>query len=295
MPVHSMTGFARTEGGSEFLSWYWELRSVNGKGFDLRLRLPQGLEALEPKLRASGSKKISRGTLHASLVLARQQGDVEVRLNEATLKQVMDAAKRVCELTGGMMPDTASLLSLRGVLDIVDLEAGTAIGEREGNEIVASFDGALDALAASRAGEGARMQEIVGAQVDEIERLTELVETAPARSVEAVRQRLADQVARLLATDQKLEPERLHQEAVLIATRADVEEEIKRLRSHVAAARDLLKEGGVIGRKFDFLAQEFQREANTLCSKSNDASITESGLAMKVKIDQMREQVQNLE
>lgn len=295
MPVHSMTGFARTEGGSELLSWYWELRSVNGKGFDLRLRLPQGLEALEPKLRSLGSKKISRGTLHASLVLARQQGDVEVRLNEAALKQVMDAAKRVCELTGGMMPDTASLLSLRGVLDIVDLEAGTAIGEKEGDDIVGSFDGALDALVSARAGEGDRLQEIVGAQVDEIERLTDLVESAPARSVEAVRQRLADQVARLLATDQKLEPERLHQEAVLIATRADVEEEIKRLRSHIAAARDLLREGGVIGRKLDFLAQEFQREANTLCSKSNDASITESGLAMKVKIDQMREQVQNLE
>ncbi len=295
MPVHSMTGFARTEGGSDLVSWYWELRSVNGKGFDLRLRLPQGLESLEPKLRTLGSKKVSRGTLHASLVMVRQQGDVEVRLNEAVLKQVVSAAERVCVLTGGTMPDTASLLAQRGVLDVVDLEAGTAIAEEEGEGIVSGFDRALDALLSSRAGEGARLQAIVGAQVDEIERLADFVEAAPARSVEVIRQRLADQVARLLATEQKLEPERLHQEAVLIATRADVEEELKRLRSHVAAARDLLNEGGVVGRKFDFLAQEFQREANTLCSKSNDASITERGLAMKVKIDQMREQVQNLE
>jgi uncharacterized protein (TIGR00255 family) len=295
MPVHSMTGFARTEGGSDLVSWYWELRSVNGKGFDLRLRLPQGLESLEAKLRTLGSKKVSRGTLHASLVMVRQQGDVEVRLNEAVLKQVVSAAERVCVLTGGSMPDTASLLAQRGVLDVVDLEAGTAIAEEEGEGIVSGFDRALDALLSARAGEGARLQAIVGAQVDEIERLTDLVEAAPERSVEVIRQRLADQVARLLSTEQKLDPERLHQEAVLIATRADVEEELKRLRSHVAAARDLLKEGGVVGRKFDFLAQEFQREANTLCSKSNDASITERGLAMKVKIDQMREQVQNLE
>ncbi len=295
MPVHSMTGFARTEGGSELVSWYWELRSVNGKGFDLRLRLPLGLERLEPKLRELGSKKVSRGTLQASLVIARRQGDVEVRLNEDALKQVIDAATRVCELTGGSMPDTAGLLSLRGVLDIVDLEAGTAIIEEVGDEIVSGFDRGLDALVSARAGEGARLQAIVGEQVDEIERLMDLVEAAPARSVEVIRQRIADQVAKLFATDQKLEPERLHQEAVLIATRADVEEELKRLRSHVAAARELLQEGGVVGRKFDFLAQEFQREANTLCSKSNDASITESGLAMKVKIDQMREQVQNLE
>jgi uncharacterized protein (TIGR00255 family) len=295
MPVHSMTGFARTEGGSDLVSWYWELRSVNGKGFDLRLRLPQGLESLEPKLRTLGSKKVSRGTLHASLVMVRQQGDVEVRLNEAVLQQVVGAAKRVCELAGGTMPDTASLLALRGVLDVVDLEAGTAIAEEEGEAILSGFDRALDALLSARAGEGARLQAIVGAQVDEIERLTDLVEAAPARSVEVIRQRLTDQVSRLLSAEQKLDPERLHQEAVLIATRADVEEELKRLRSHVAAARDLLKEGGVVGRKFDFLAQEFQREANTLCSKSNDASVTERGLAMKVKIDQMREQVQNLE
>ena len=295
MPVHSMTGFARIDGGSELVSWYWELRSVNGKGFDLRLRLPQGLDSLEPKLRSLASKKISRGTLHASLVMVRQQGEIEVRLNEAVLQQVVRAAKRVCELAGGTMPDTASLLALRGVLDVVDIEAGTAIAEAEGEGIVARFDCALDALLAARGGEGARLEEIVGAQVDEIERLTDLVEAAPARSVDVIRQRLADQVSKLLATEQKLEPDRLHQEAVLIATRADVEEELKRLRSHVAAARDLLKEGGVVGRKFDFLAQEFQREANTLCSKSNDAWVTERGLAMKVKIDQMREQVQNLE
>lgn len=295
MSVHSMTGFAQIEGSSKVAAWFWELRSVNGRGFDLRLRLPQGHEFLEPKLRELASKRLTRGTLYVSLTMARQQGAVEVRLNETVLNQVVTAAERACEITGGSMPDTATLIGLRGVLEIADLEAGAAVAEKDGQALISDFERALDELVAARGSEGGRLQEMVSEQIDEIERLTNIVENAPARSAEAIRTRIADQIARIMDSDQKLDPDRLHQEAVLIATRADVEEELKRLTAHVAGARELLANGGVIGRKFDFLAQEFQREANTLCSKSNDATITEAGLALKVKIDQMREQVQNLE
>lgn len=295
MAVSSMTGFSRTEGSGENASWFWELRSVNGKGFDLRLRLPPGLEALEPKLRAVAVKRFTRGTINASLAMARSQGALEVRLNEQVLEQVIAAAKRAVELAGGEMPDTASLLSLRGVLEIVDMDAGSALADKEGEVMLQDFTRALDELDSARKAEGERLKTVVREQIDEVERLTLSVENSPARSVAAIRQRIGEQVARLIETDQKFDADRLHQEAVLIATRADVEEELKRLRAHVAAGRELLESGGVIGRKFDFLAQEFQREANTLCSKSNDTAITEAGLAMKVKIDQMREQVQNLE
>ncbi|MBU2581422.1 MAG: YicC family protein [Alphaproteobacteria bacterium] len=295
MAVSSMTGFARTEGAGEASSWFWELRSVNGKGFDLRLRLPPGLEALEPKLRALAVERFTRGTVHASLTMTRQQGAVEVRLNEAVLQQVVKAAKRAAELTGGTMPDTSSLLGLRGVLEIAETEAGSALAGIEGEALIADFARALGELQVARRSEGERLKVIVADQIDEIERLTEKVEISPARSVEAIRARIGEQLVRLAGSEQKFDPDRLHQEAVLIATRADVEEELKRLSAHVAAGRDLLNAGGAIGRKFDFLAQEFQREANTLCSKSNDVAITEAGLALKVRIDQMREQVQNLE
>ncbi|MBU1213412.1 MAG: YicC family protein [Alphaproteobacteria bacterium] len=295
MAVSSMTGFARTEGAGEAAAWYWELRSVNGKGLDLRLRLPPGLESLEPKLRAMATQKFTRGTVHASLTMTRQQGALEIRLNEPVLQQVLQAAMRAVEITGGTMPDTASFLAMRGVLEIADLEAGNALAEHEGEGLLADFGRALDELQAARIGEGERLKVVVAEQVDAVERLTAQVEISPARNVEAIRARVGELVQRLLGTDQKFDPDRLHQEAVMIATRADVEEELKRLKAHVAAARELLADGGVIGRRFDFLAQEFQREANTLCSKSNDAAITEAGLALKVKIDQMREQVQNLE
>ncbi len=295
MAVSSMTGFARTEGADEAASWFWELRSVNGKGFDLRLRVPPGLELLEPKLRALAAQRFTRGTVHASLTMTRQQGAVEVRLNETVLQQVVNAALRATELTGGTMPDTASLLGLRGVLEIADLEAGGALAVQDGDMLLADFSRALKELDSARKGEGERLKIVVAEQIDEIERLTGVVEASPSRSVDAIKVRIGEQVARLIGTDQKFEPDRLHQEAVLIANRADVEEELKRLKAHVSAGRDLLNEGGAIGRKLDFLAQEFQREANTLCSKSIDTAITEAGLALKVKIDQMREQVQNLE
>lgn len=295
MSVHSMTGFARTEGGSEAVTWFWELRSVNGKGFDMRLRLPPGLDALDAKLRAIASKSVSRGTIHASLTLSRQQSALEVRLNEDVLQQVHAAARRAVDLVGGTMPDTSELLGLRGVLEIAEADAQAVIEGPAANAVISDFEKALGELVAARAGEGSRLLTVISEQVDEIERLTGVAEAAPARRSEAIQARLGEQVRRLLEADQSMDPNRLYQEAVILATRADVEEELKRLHSHISAARELLQAGGVIGRKLDFMAQEFQREANTLCSKSIDSVTTEAGLALKVKIDQLREQVQNLE
>lgn len=293
MPICSMTGFARVEGSNTAANWYWELRSVNGKGFDMRLRLPYGFEVLEPKLRQLAQKKLTRGTLHASLNLSRTTSAAKVTLNEAVLAQVIDAAKRAAEIAGGEMPPVANLLALRGVLDIEDQDAGSTTDESEA--LLADFENALNELVAARKSEGERLNTVIEELIREIERLTNLAESSPSRTPEAIRAKLSASISRLLEADQSFDPDRLHQEAVLIATRTDIEEELKRLKAHIEAARDLLNADKPVGRRFDFLAQEFQREANTLCSKSNDATVTEAGLALKVKIDQLREQVQNLE
>lgn len=295
MTMQSMTGFARSDGALDGTAWHWELRSVNNRGLDLRLRLPPGFEALEPKVRDRIAKSIARGSVNASLSIQRRSRSGEVRLNQAALDRVLAIALRLSEATGADKPRVETLLGLKGVLDIADDADDEAAAAAEHEAVLAGLETAIAGLVAARGDEGARLKEVLDRQIDEIARLAEAVERAPARSVEAIRSRLADQVARLVETGQGLDPDRLHQEAVLLATRADVEEELKRLRAHVEAARALLREGGAIGRKLDFLAQEFNREANTLTSKAADQEIARTGLALKVVIDQMREQVQNIE
>jgi len=208
---------------------------------------------------------------------------------------VLRAVEEVRRLTGAPPPTADGLLALRGVLDVADRSEAAAIEAELAARILASLDEALAALAQARAEEGHRLSSVLLAQIDEIERLTRLVQGSPSRTPEAIRARLADQVARLLDAGAALDPARLHQEAVLIATRTDVEEEIQRLSAHVASARALLSEGVPSGRKLDFLAQEFNREANTLTSKAIDREVSRAGLALKTVIDQLREQVQNIE
>ena len=295
MALQSMTGFARSDGALDGTAWHWEIRSVNNRGLDLRLRLPPGFEALEPKIRDRIAKSIARGSVNASLSLSRRTRSGEVRLNQAALDRVLAIATRVSEEIGAETPRVETLLGLKGVLDIADDAEDEAAQAVEQAAVLEGLEQAVAALVAARSDEGGRLKDVIGRQIDEIARLSGIVETSPARSVEAIRARLAEQVARLVETGQGLDPVRLHQEAVLLATRADVEEELKRLRAHVEAARALLSEGGAIGRKLDFLAQEFNREANTLTSKAADQDIARTGLALKVVIDQMREQVQNIE
>jgi uncharacterized protein (TIGR00255 family) len=295
MVLNSMTGFARADGANESVRWFWEVRSVNGRGLDVRVRLPQGYESLEPKVREAAAKRFARGSLTLNLNAQRETPTVEVRVNEAALAQVLKAVEEVRRQTGAPAPSAEGLLALRGVLDIVDSSETAGLAPEMTAAILSSLDDALAALAMDRAREGQRLNRVLTAQVDEIERLTQLVQSSPSRSPEAIRARLADQIARLLDSSSALDPARLHQEAVIIATRADVEEELQRLKAHVASARALFSEGGPAGRKLDFLAQEFSREANTLTSKATDVEISRAGLALKTVIDQMREQVQNIE
>jgi len=295
MTLNSMTGFARADGGDGHSSWFWEVRSVNGRGLELRVRLASGLEALEPKVREAVSRFVTRGNVSVSLSMQRVAGAIEVRLNEEVVAQVVKAAKRLQELTGGAPADVTSLMGVKGVLEVVEVEVDEAEQEARNAALMTSLEAALSQVAQARSEEGGRLGEVLRQQLADIEVLVDKVEASPARGVEAIRERLKELVGRLMETGHSLDAARLHQEAVVLATRSDVEEELKRLRSHVAAARDLLRTGGVIGRKLDFLAQEFNREANTLCSKSNDEAITQAGLALKVVVDQMREQVQNIE
>ncbi len=289
-----MTGFARTEGALAPARWHWEVRSVNGRGLDLRFRLPPGLDALEPRLREAAQKRLSRGNISATLSLSREAGGAVIRLNEAALMQVVAAADRAHELTRAARPSLEALLAVRGVLEVAETTE-LAHDEALAKALASSFERALEALIEARATEGGRLACVLADQLGQIEQLTSTAAASPARSVEAIRQRLADQVARLLEAASALDPARLHQEAALIATKADIEEEVQRLGSHVAAARELLASPEPVGRKLEFLAQEFNREANTLCSKANAPDITRAGLALKAVIDQLREQVQNIE
>lgn len=295
MTLQSMTGFARADGALDGVTWHWELRSVNNRGLDLRLRLPPGNDALDAQVRTRIQKAVTRGSVNASLAITRRAEGGDVRVNEDTLERILAVATRIAAAHGGEAPRVDMLLGLKGVLDVVDDAA--ADPERKALEdaaILDSLEGALAALIAARGAEGERLREVVTAQIDEIARLAKTVEASPARTVEAIRVRLGEQVTRLMETGQSFDPARLHQEAVMLATRADVEEELKRLNAHVAAVRGLLADGGDIGRKLDFLAQELNREANTLTSKAADQEIAHAGLALKVVIDQMREQVQNI-
>ena len=290
-----MTGFGRSEGSLGGVSWAWELRSVNGRGLDARLRLPPGYEALEPAVRDAVGKRIFRGSVTVNLSSQRDSGATELRLNESALEQVLKAADHIRHLTGCERPRPEGLLALKGVLEVVEAVDDEMIVAERTKAILQSLEEAISGLVAARAAEGQRLATVLNGQIGEIERLVGIIERAPGRSVDAVKSRIAEQVARLVEASSALDPQRLAQEAVLAATRADVEEELKRLKAHVEAARDLAAESGAIGRKLDFLAQEFNREANTLCSKAADPETTRAGLALKTVIDQMREQVQNLE
>ncbi len=295
MSIKSMTGFARVDGASGSTVWHWELRSVNARGLDVRLRLPQGSDAIEPTVREAVGRHVIRGSVTVSLNVEGRGGAVQIRLNEEALAQVVKAAERIREVTEAAPPRADGLMTIKGVLEVVEAEEAAEVAEARAAAMLAGLEEGLAALVRARMSEGARLKTVLEANLVEIERLVGLVEASPARTPAAIAARLKEQIARLHEVSSGLDPERLHQEAVLIATRADVEEELKRLHAHIAAARELLAEEGAVGRKLDFLAQEFNREANTLCSKANDVDITRAGLALKTTIDQMREQVQNIE
>jgi uncharacterized protein (TIGR00255 family) len=295
MALQSMTGFARASGDSDGAAIAWEARSVNGKGLDVRLRLPPGFERLELPARQAVQRRFSRGNVQATLTMSRQGLSAPPVVNEEFLRDVAALASRLVTQFGCAPATADGLLSLRGVLDIAEMAPAPDAVERLDAEILAVLDRALEALSASRAAEGSALSEVLAGQIDAIERLALRAEADGSREPAAIRERLAQQVRLLLDAAPSLDEQRLHLEAAFLATKADIREEIDRLKTHVASARALLASAGAAGRKLDFLAQEFNRESNTLCSKSNAASVTAIGLDLKAVVDQFREQVQNLE
>ena len=295
MPVQSMTGFARTEAQTSGIEFVWELRSVNGKGLDLRLRLPQGFEAMEGPLRRETASVLSRGNIQANLQIRRQDETPGLIVNEALLEQILALSNRLTRAGHSTPPTADGILAIKGIVDVAERPADDDLREAREAAVTANFSACLTRLVAAREGEGRALEQLLSQRLDEIASLVGQAEADPSRSSAAIRERLAAQVNSLVEADERLDEQRLYQEAAILAAKADIREEIDRLAAHVDAARGLLAGGGPIGRRLDFLSQEFNRESNTICSKSNAASLTAIGIELKVIVDQFREQVQNLE
>jgi uncharacterized protein (TIGR00255 family) len=295
MALSSMTGFARRHGVCGSYAWAWEIKSVNGKGLDLRLRLPSGWDAIEAGLRSRAAETLARGSIQASLTVERSGVAPEVQVNTAVVDALVTAARQLARRIEASPPTLDGLLGLKGVIDIGEATENEEERRSAEEAVKTGFAEAIAALADMRRHEGAALARVLGSRLDEIAALTQRAELLPGRRPEAIRARLAEQIAALLAQSERFDPDRLHQEAILIATKADVREEIDRLAAHVAQSRALIEQGGPIGRRLDFLAQEFNREANTLCAKANDLELTNIGMELKAAVEQFREQVQNVE
>ncbi len=295
MALVSMTGFADAQGGREGLRWRWEAKSVNGRGLDLRLRLPPGFDSVEPAARVLATERFRRGSIQATLSMETADAARGLRVDAAALASAVRIAREVAAETGLAPARVDGLLALKGVIVQDDAAPGDEASRaaRDAN-ILETLATALDALSKARKNEGAKLAALLEAQMAEIERLVTEASKLAAAQPKALRDRLASQLKELLEVGTVAE-ERLAQEVALLALRADVREELDRLRAHVQEARALFASGDAIGRKLDFLAQEFNREANTLCSKSADIALTRTGLALKAAIDQFREQAQNVE
>jgi uncharacterized protein (TIGR00255 family) len=295
MAIVSMTGFAEAPGSHDGVRWRWEVKSVNGRGLDLRLRTPPGFDGIEPAARALAVERFKRGSIQ--IQLAMESGDAArgLKVDPVALAAAVRIAQEIASETGLAPARVDGLLALRGVIvqdEALPIEA-PARALRDA-AIVETLAVAFDALARARASEGQKLHAVLAAQMDEIERLTGEAGALAATQPGALRDRLAAQVKELLAGS-GLPEERLAQEAALLAVKADIREELDRLHAHVHEARVLMASVEAVGRKLDFLSQEFNREANTLCSKSSDIALTRIGLALKATIDQFREQAQNVE
>jgi uncharacterized protein (TIGR00255 family) len=292
MTLNSMTGFGRSSGAAEFLQYVWELKSVNGKALDIRLRVPSGWEILEAPARQAIARHVTRGNVSASLSLSGAAPQT-IRINEDVLGAYVAAANKLAETHAVAKPNAAELLALRGVADVAS-DLDPAAEEKISAALLAGLETAAKALAETRAQEGKRLAPVLTVVIDKIDKACAAAAADAARQPDQLatklKQRLDD-----IATGQAVDPDRLAQEIALLALKADVTEELDRLSAHIAAARDLLDKPEPVGRAFDFLAQEFNREVNTLCSKSASVSLTRIGLELKALIDQLREQVQNLE
>jgi uncharacterized protein (TIGR00255 family) len=292
----SMTGFARAQGEVGAVSWIWELRSVNGRGLDVKLRLANGLDVLELPLRDLATKPLKRGNVSGTLTLKREAA-AGLTTDLVALERVKTLAIDLADNIPGALPPRAELLlALPGVMRSVSAQDDTEEEQTALQAAVrAGFVAALEGLVEARAREGARLAGIVAAHLAEIEALHAAAVQEAATQPALHKARLVAQLADILGSTPGLPEEKIAQEIALLATKSDVREELDRLSAHIAAARALLEEGAGVGRKLDFLMQEFNREANTLCSKSASLPLTSIGLSLKAAIEQLREQVQNIE
>ncbi len=295
--IKSMTGFASGKGAFGPHSWTWELRSVNGKGLDMRLRVPDWLTGLEAALRAAMSKQLSRGNVTLSLRLSRDETQADLVLNETAMGAVLEAVARTQEMAIArdvtLRPSTAAdLISLKGMLDAGSDgdDPGPLVGQ-----LTTEFSGLLGEFIEMRQSEGRVLATVLEDQLGQVASLTVQAAVLAEQRKDKMAEALRDNLARVMDNAQGADPDRVAQELALITVKADITEEIDRLKAHVVAARDLLAQDAAVGRKLDFLMQEFNREANTLCSKAQSADLTAVGLELKAVIDQMREQVQNVE
>ena len=292
--ITSMTGFARASGSHDGQAYAWELKSVNGKALDLRLRLPTGFDHLEIQARQALAQVLKRGNVQVNLSLTETGGATKLTINRDVLQTYVALAKDLQKQVGGPDVSVEALLSMKGVVEMVATTTDETVLAAHDKAILKSLDEAIVALAAARLAEGAKLSAIIAAQLDQIAELHKRATANPSRKAGAIKARLREQVVSLLEAGM-MDEQRLAQEAAILATKADIQEELDRLGAHISAAKLLLTSKEPVGRKFDFLAQEFNREANTLCSKANDAGLTQIGLDLKTVIDQMREQVQNIE
>ncbi|MCW5730489.1 MAG: YicC family protein [Alphaproteobacteria bacterium] len=298
MSLQSMTGFARAEGADPSYAWVWEVKSVNGRGLDIRFRLPPGMDGLEPGARRLVSEQFRRGNVAISLSLAQTRPVTGFRVNRDLLRQLAAIVREVEGEIDAAAPSIDGLLALKGVIEAVEPEETAEAREQRETAILATLRSALDKLSLARAEEGERLATILEQLLDETERLTGEAAAQAAMRPDAIRARFVEQVQALLGQVPALPEERLAQEVAILIAKGDVREELDRLTAHIGAARRIVASGGDgagAGRQLDFLTQEFNREANTLCSKSGDRELTRIGLAIKLAVDRLREQVQNIE
>ena len=295
MVLSSMTGFARSHGASGPYAFEWELKSVNAKGFDMRMRLPPGWDDLEAFAKKSAGEMLSRGTVYANLNVKRTGAVSNVRINEDVLASIVKVAGVLAGKIDAVAPSIDGLLAIKGVIEVVEPETNEVEDNAAKAAAAAAFAQALASLVEMRRREGMTLGQILLQRMEEIEALAKKAEAAPGRKPEAIKARLGEQIATLLEASDRFDLDRLNQEAILLAAKADIREELDRIASHVSQAREMIGKGGAIGRRLDFLAQEFNREVNTCCSKSNDLELTNIGLELKNVVEQFREQVQNLE
>lgn len=295
--LQSMTGFSRAGGEKETgvgtMRWVWEMRSLNNRGLDLKLRMPSWLDFLEADLRALVPSRINRGSVSIALQLTSEGAEPAPRIDEAALQAVLSAVETIRQRTECAPPTADGLLSLRGVLVTEERVLDEAETKALGLDLTTTFQAALEGLANARAEEGARLVQMLSAHMDALDALAVRARSVADKSPEAIRERLEAQLAEL--TVDGVGEDRIAQEIAMLAVKADVREELDRLEAHIASGRDLIANGGPVGRKLDFLVQEFNREANTLCSKAQTIELKRAGLEMKGVVDQLREQVQNVE